>query len=154
MDSGDAKIQVYATADHRISGVHQQAKGARKPTFASEHGEVNLEKPRSVCPNFLRPWRTSGGEGRQKWLPIGSQLLLKFLRTVATPAGPGLGPVLVAAVFSRVRVFDAKEFEILLPVRPLLIERRGAEAGFHPFDDAVCVDPRLPHVVEVFVASD
>jgi len=43
VDTGDGKIQVYDTGDHRISGVQQhQSNGAKKVTFQSQHGEVDL----------------------------------------------------------------------------------------------------------------
>ena len=41
--TGDGKIQVYDTGDHRISGVQQQqSSGGRKVSFTSQHGEVDL----------------------------------------------------------------------------------------------------------------
>ena len=43
VDTGDGKVQVYDTGDHRISGVQQhQSGGGRKVTFTSQHGEVDL----------------------------------------------------------------------------------------------------------------
>ena len=43
VDTGDGNVQVYDTADHRISGVQQHQAGAgRKVTFTSQHGEVDL----------------------------------------------------------------------------------------------------------------
>jgi len=43
VDTGDGKIQVYDTGDHRISGVQQQQSGGgKKVTFNSQHGEVDL----------------------------------------------------------------------------------------------------------------
>ena len=45
VDLGGGDIQVYDTADHRISGVQQQQDGSgRKVTFTSQHGEVALDK--------------------------------------------------------------------------------------------------------------
>lgn len=44
VDTGDGKVQVYDTGDHRIPGVQQHQSGdARKVTFTSPHGEVDLE---------------------------------------------------------------------------------------------------------------
>jgi hypothetical protein len=50
VDSGDGKVRVYDTGDHRISGVqqHQSGGGVRKVTFTSQHGEVALEKLKVV----------------------------------------------------------------------------------------------------------
>ncbi len=43
VDTGDGKVQVYYTGDHRISGVQQhQSSGGKKVTFTSQHGEVDL----------------------------------------------------------------------------------------------------------------
>jgi hypothetical protein len=44
LDTGDGKVQVYDTGNHRISGVHQhQSKSGGKVTFTSQKGEVDLE---------------------------------------------------------------------------------------------------------------
>src|ERR1044072_6945116 len=51
-------------------------------------------------------------------------------------------------------VLHAEEVEILLPKRPLLVERRIAETGLHPGRNASGIDARLLHVVLVFVARD
>jgi hypothetical protein len=41
--TGDGKVQVYDTGDHRISGVKQHQSGnGKKVTFTSQHGEVDL----------------------------------------------------------------------------------------------------------------
>ncbi|MEP6668630.1 MAG: hypothetical protein ABJF10_05725 [Chthoniobacter sp.] len=43
IDSGDGKVQVYDTGDHRVTGVQQHQSGSgRKLTFTSQHGEVDL----------------------------------------------------------------------------------------------------------------
>jgi hypothetical protein len=43
VDTGDGKVRVYDTGDHRISGVQQHQSGSgRKTTFTSQHGEVDL----------------------------------------------------------------------------------------------------------------
>jgi hypothetical protein len=43
VDTGDGKVQVYDTGDHRISGVQQhQSSIGRKITFTSQQGEVDL----------------------------------------------------------------------------------------------------------------
>ena len=43
VDTGDGKVQVYDTGDHRISGVRQHpSSSGRKITFTSEKGEVDL----------------------------------------------------------------------------------------------------------------
>ena len=43
VDTGDGKVQVYDTGDHRIAGVQQhQSAGGKQVTFTSQHGEVDL----------------------------------------------------------------------------------------------------------------
>ena len=43
VETGDGKVQVYETEDHRISGVQQhESGGGRKVTFTSQKGEVDL----------------------------------------------------------------------------------------------------------------
>ena len=43
VDTGDGKVQLYDTGDHRISGVQQHQSGSgREVTFTSQHGEVDL----------------------------------------------------------------------------------------------------------------
>jgi hypothetical protein len=43
VETGDGKVRVYETEDHRISGVQQhESGGGRKVTFTSQKGEVDL----------------------------------------------------------------------------------------------------------------
>jgi hypothetical protein len=43
VDTGDGKIQLYETGDHRISGMQPPQSGSgRKLTFTSQHGELDL----------------------------------------------------------------------------------------------------------------
>jgi hypothetical protein len=43
VDTGDGKVQVYETENHRISGVRQhESSSGRKVTFMSQKGEVDL----------------------------------------------------------------------------------------------------------------
>src|ERR1700740_244351 len=43
VETGDGKVRVYETEDHRISGVQQhESGGGRKGTFKSQKGEVDL----------------------------------------------------------------------------------------------------------------
>ena len=41
VDTGDGKVQLYDTGDHRIFGVHQSGSD-KKATFTSQHGEMDL----------------------------------------------------------------------------------------------------------------
>ena len=44
LDFGDGTVRVYDTTDHRISGVQQhQDSSAKKVTFTSQNGEVDLQ---------------------------------------------------------------------------------------------------------------
>ena len=58
------------------------------------------------------------------------------------------------AIASRVRVFHAEQFKVLLPVRTLFVEWRRAETGFNPVRGAVIADPSLLHVVNIFIAGN
>ena len=43
VDTGDGRIQLYETGDHRVSGMQQPQSGSgRKLTFTSQHGEMDL----------------------------------------------------------------------------------------------------------------
>jgi hypothetical protein len=43
VDTGDGKVQVYDTEDHRIVGVQQhQSSSGKKVTITSQHGEFDL----------------------------------------------------------------------------------------------------------------
>jgi hypothetical protein len=49
VDAGDGNVKVYDTGDHRVSGVQQSQSGAaRKLTFVSQHGEVDLATLKSA----------------------------------------------------------------------------------------------------------
>jgi hypothetical protein len=49
IDTGDGKVQVYETGDHRISGVQQrESSRERKFTFTSQKGEVDLATLKSA----------------------------------------------------------------------------------------------------------
>src|SRR5262245_33852858 len=59
---------------------------------------------------------------------LGRELRFELDSAVALAAGPRLGAVLVAAAAAGVGVLHLDQLEILLPVRPLLLQRRRAEA--------------------------
>ena len=52
------------------------------------------------------------------------------------------------------RVLNAQELKILLPVRPLFLQRRIAEAALDPRGHAAVIQARLLHVVQIFTAGD
>ena len=82
------------------------------------------------------------------------QLLFQPRGAVAIAAGPGLGAIHVAAFAAVVSVLHLHEVEILLPVRTLFLERRGALADFDPSHRLVGTNPRLVHVAQIFVPGD
>ena len=69
-------------------------------------------------------------------------------------ARPRLLARLVAALPSRMGVLHALQLEVLLPVRPLFVQRLGAEADLDPARGAVVAQPGVGHVAEVFAAGD
>src|SRR2546425_11416894 len=88
-----------------------------------------------------------------KRLPLSREPRLEACRAVAVTAGPRLRPVLVTTPAAGVRVLDADEIEVLLPVWAFLLKRRGAEAGLHPLHAPVGQLPGAAHVVLVFIAG-
>lgn len=90
----------------------------------------------------------------EEGLAVFAKTLLEFPGAIAVGAGPRLGAVEVAAVSAAVRVFDADELEVFLPVRPFLGERRGAKAGLDPVGGAVVGESGLFHVVNIFIAGN
>jgi len=61
---------------------------------------------------------------------------------------------LVAALAAIVRVLDAREFEILLPVRALFLQRGGTVADLDPARESGGVDASVVHVAQIFAACD
>jgi hypothetical protein len=51
-------------------------------------------------------------------------------------------------------ILYAGKFEILFPVRPFFLERRGAIADFHPASGLVGTQPRVLHIAQVFPFRD
>jgi hypothetical protein len=47
-------------------------------------------------------------------------------------------------------ILNARQFEVLFPIRPLFLEWNGAVADLNPAGQAVSADPGLAHVAEVF----
>ena len=76
------------------------------------------------------------------------------LGAITNAAGPGLGPVPIAAILSVVGIFDAQQLEILFPIGTFLLQRSGAKAGLDPMRRAVLGEPRLLHIVHILVARD
>ena len=58
------------------------------------------------------------------------------------------------AILPVVRVFDLQQLKILFPIRTFFLERRGAIARLHPVRDAIFTDPRLFHVIDIFVTGN
>jgi len=73
---------------------------------------------------------------------------------IAVVAGPVLGTVQIATSTARVRVLNFHEVEILLPVRALFLQRRGAIADLDPLHGSILELPRLRHVSKVFIPRD
>lgn len=80
------------------------------------------------------------------------QLRLQLLRAIAVAARPWLRAILVAAVTAGMSIFHAQQVEVLLPIRPLLLQRCAAKTHFHPLRRVIAGQPGLLHVTDVFVA--
>jgi len=73
--------------------------------------------------------------------------LLQSPGAIAVTARPRLRTVQIAAILAIVRVLDAEQLEIFLPIRPLLRQRRRTETGLHPVRHAVVTDVAAADVV-------
>ena len=91
---------------------------------------------------------------RQKRLARALELFFKSARAIALRARPRFSAVQITAVPTCVRIFDADQIEVFLPVRSLFLERNPAEANLHPMRNAVVRYPRLLHIPEILVARD
>jgi len=90
----------------------------------------------------------------QKRIAPAAQFLFQLLRAITIATRPRLRSIFVPAVSARVRVLNAQEFEIFLPIRPFFRERWIAKADLDPSRNSVFVDARLLHIMEVFVTGD
>lgn len=93
-------------------------------------------------------------QGRQKGRCLRIESGLQAGCAIAVATGPWLGAVFITAVSSSVRVLNLHQVKILVPVRPLFLQRRAAKADFHPAGRAIGKDPGILHVADVLVASD
>ena len=83
-----------------------------------------------------------------------AQSLFELLCAIAITTGPSLGAVLVPAVAPRMRVLDPKKLEVFLPIRPFFRQRRITKTGFDPCCNAVGVQARFVHIINVLVPGD
>src|SRR5436190_7478779 len=95
-----------------------------------------------------------GSAYAEKRVPSLREPGLQLGRAVAVAARPRLFAGQVAAPAARVGVLHFLERQILLPVLPLLLERRRTEAHLDPSHPAVVISPRGVHVPDVFVAGN
>src|SRR5687768_14625855 len=79
-------------------------------------------------------------------------MLLQLRSAIALAARPRLLAILIPAFGAVMRILHLHQLEILLPIRPLFLQRRGTETDFHPADAAVAADAGVGHVAEVFIA--
>lgn len=85
---------------------------------------------------------------------LGCEPFLEPRGAVAVDAGPGFGPVQIAATTASVRVLNLLEIEVLLPVLTLFGERRRAKADFHPLHPAIVVLTSRRHVALILAAGN
>ena len=90
-------------------------------------------------------------QGAQVRLTQYFQSLFKFLRAIAIAASPWLGSVHITAVLACVRVFNAEQIKIPLPIRPFFLQGCRAKADFNPGADAIFSDAGLLHILQVFL---
>jgi hypothetical protein len=73
-------------------------------------------------------------------------------RAIAIAAGPWFGAIAVTAVAAIVRVLNARELKILLPITTLFVQGLVAIANLHPASGSVITQTCLLHVAKIFVA--
>ena len=95
-----------------------------------------------------------GPETSEERFALALELLLQLHGTIAIAAGPRLRSVFVPAVPPGMRVFHREKLEVFLPIGPLFLQRRIAKTRFNPARNPRGVDPRLLHIVLVFVTCD
>ena len=83
---------------------------------------------------------------------MAAKFLLELIRAIAIAAGPRFGAVFVTTIPARVRVLNAEKIEIFFPIPALFRQRGIAKTGFNPSHDAVGIQARLAHVMNVLVA--
>ena len=88
LDSGDGKVRVYDTADHRIGGFSQQQSGDQSLSFTSQHGLVKLSDLREIEP---APAQAAGADRRGPG-PALSEALLKASAGARAPDAPAVSP--------------------------------------------------------------
>jgi len=119
IDTGDGKVRVYDTADHRIGGFSQQQSGDQSLSFTSQYGLVKIADLRQI--DLEQPGETGSGQGSEKSTPALSDALLKSA-TDAGPAAPSLGSAGPAP--DKVKP-EPKELETPEP-EPVRIDAEGA----------------------------
>src|ERR1700674_531711 len=122
------------------------------PSTKSKGGK----SPERFAPYHARGFRVVKSTPEQfvKWPACILQLLFEPRRAVAISAGPGLRTIFVTAFAPIVRILHLDQLKILLPVRTLFLQRRGAIADFDPAHGLVGTNPRLCHVAQVFPLRD
>jgi hypothetical protein len=90
----------------------------------------------------------------QKRLALVAQFGFELFGAIAIATCPRFGSIFVPAIPTRMGVFDAYHLEVLLPIRPLLGQRRIAKTSFNPGGDALVVHSGFLHVVNVLVSGN
>ncbi|SOE18695.1 putative oligomerization/nucleic acid binding protein [Hoeflea halophila] len=87
IDTGDGKVRVYDTADHRIGGFSQQQSADQSLSFTSQYGLVKLSDLREI--DLEQPGDAGTGAVNGKSGPALSEALLKAA-SETRPAAPSL----------------------------------------------------------------
>ena len=112
----------------------------------SLHSLVTLEVPplpSRIGADIVSTASRFTSQTRQKRLARALELFFKSARAIALRACPRFSAVQITAVPTRVRIFDADQIEVFLPVRTLFLEWNSAEANLHPMRGAVVSYARL-----------
>ena len=88
----------------------------------------------------------------QERIPERGQLSLQAMRAIAIPASPRLRSVLVPALPAVVRILHLHQFEVLLPIGPLLFQGSRTVADLNPAGSTVRAKPGFLHVSQILAA--
>src|SRR5439155_8863716 len=126
------------------------------PLAPRDTGEVNRglgRPPRDMPLMFSVPIKIVRALSWTEPRTRSGQVRFETRRAVAVAARPRLGAVQILASTARVGVLNSLQHEVLFPVLPLLLERRGAVADLHPLHASIFEFSRLGHVAQVLVAG-
>ncbi|MGA8552946.1 MAG: hypothetical protein WB630_00895, partial [Candidatus Acidiferrales bacterium] len=90
----------------------------------------------------------------EKRFPYDLKAPLQSLRTITGATGPRFGSIIIAATAPVVRVLNLGQFEVLLPIGLLFLQRSRTVANLDPTRRTVFAKARVVHVSQIFPLRD